>query len=429
VHGAGVLADKLILDKTSAQADAVFDTKLAGLRNLLDALPTADLRLLALFSSSTARYGRVGQSDYAVANEVLNKAAQVLARRLPSCRVAALGWGPWDGGMVDASLKKLFAAEGVGVIGLAEGGRHLAAEARAAGAPAETVVLAAAPGARAALAQAFERDLSLDTHPFLAAHVINGRAVVPLAASAEWLAHGALHAHPGLVFAGFDGLRVTKAIPVPAGRAAAISVRAGAAEKRDGLFSVPAEIRDADGALCAAARVLLAAKRPSAPAPTLQVRGPAGPTPERAYREVLFHGPEMRFLLSVPVCGPEGIVAESKTAPAPSSWMRAPARDRWLADPAALDAAFQAMILWTASQMGAPSLPSFAARYRQYAEFPESGVRIVAKALRRGDGLASADVEFLDERGALVARLDGYECAASPGLAAAFRRNAVETAA
>jgi hypothetical protein len=425
-----VLADKLILEKTGAQVDAVLDTKLSGLRLLLDAVKPADLRLLALFSSSTARYGRVGQSDYAVANEVLNKAAQVLARRLPDCRVAALGWGPWDGGMVDASLKKLFAAEGVGVIGLESGGRHLAAEIRSQGGPAETVVIAALPGAKASLPVAFDRDLSLDTHPFLASHVINGRAVVPLAASAEWLAHGALHAHPGLVFVGFDDLRVTKAIPVVPGRATAISVRAGAAERRDGLFVVPAEIRGEGGASCVSARVLLAAKRPSAPAPALAVAGSEyGRTPERAYREVLFHGPDMQFLLAVPACGPEGIVAETKAALPPSSWMRSPARDRWLADPAALDAAFQAMILWTASEMGAPCLPSYAARYRQYAEFPERGVRLVARASKRGDGLAGADIEFLDERGALVARFGGCEFAASEGLAPAFRRNAVETAA
>jgi acyl transferase domain-containing protein/NAD(P)-dependent dehydrogenase (short-subunit alcohol dehydrogenase family) len=430
VHGAGVLADKLIVEKSGAQVDAVLDTKLSGLRHLLDAVAPADLRLLALFSSSTARYGRVGQSDYAVANEVLNKAAQVLARRLPDCRVAALGWGPWDGGMVDASLKKLFAAEGVGAIGLEAGARHLVAEARAAGAPAETVVIAALPGAKAALPVAFERDLTLDAHPFLASHVINGRAVVPLAASAEWLAHGALHAHPGLVFTGFDDLRVTKAIAVLPGRTTTIAIRAGAAERRDGAFVVPAEIRGEGGALCVSARVLLAAKRPSAPAPSLSVTGPQyGRTPERAYSEVLFHGPDMQFLLAVPVCGPHGIVAETKTALPPSSWMRSPARDRWLSDPAALDAAFQAMILWTASEMGAPCLPSFAARYRQFAQFPERGVRLVARASKRGEGLAGADVEFLDERGALVARLDGVECAASESLANAFRRNAVETAA
>ena len=430
VHGAGVLADKKALDKTPENLDAVLDTKLSGLRHLLDAVKLRDLRLLTFFSSSSARYGRVGQSDYALANEVLNKAAQVLARRLPDCRVASLGWGPWDGGMVDASLKGLFAAEGVGVISLAEGGAHLVAEIRACGAPAETVVIAALPGAKAGLPIAFERDLCLETHPFLAAHVINGRAVLPLAMTAEWLAHGALHGHPGLAFAGFDDLRVTKGVAVTAGRTATIKAHAGAAERRDGFFVVSAQIRGEKGALHASARVLLAAKRPSAPAASLIVKGPAyGRKLERAYREILFHGHEFQNLLGVTSCGPEGVVAETKTALPPSSWMRAPLRDRWTLDPAALDAAFQAMILWTVEEMGAPSLPAFIGRYRQYAEFPERGVRVVARASRRGEALAGADIEFLDERGALIARMDGCECAVDAALKPAFRRNVAEAAA
>ena len=394
VHGAGVLADKKVLDKTAENLDAVLDTKLSGLRNLLDAVKIRELRLLALFSSSTARYGRVGQSDYAVANEVLNKAAQVLSRRLPECRVASLGWGPWDGGMVDEGLKKLFASEGVGVIGLIDGGEHLVAEARAGGAPAETVVIAALPGAKPALPVAYERDLSLETHPFLSAHVISGRAVLPLAMTAEWLAHGALHGHPGLFFSGFEDLRVTKGVTVFPGRSTTIKVHAGAAERRDGMFFVPVELRGEKGSLHASARVLLGAKRASPPAASLGVKGPAyGRKLDKAYRDVLFHGPELQNLLSVPVCGPEGVVAEVKTSLPPASWMRVPLRDRWLLDPAALYAAFQAVILWTQEQMGAPSLPSFAARYRQYGEFPEHGVRVVAKASRSGDSLARADIE------------------------------------
>jgi hypothetical protein len=54
---------------------------------------------------------------------------------------------------------------------------------------------------------------------------------------------------------------------------------------------------------------------------------------------------------------------------------------------------------------------------------------VVVRAARTSGGAATADAEFLDERGALVARLDGCECAVSAGLAPAFRRNAVEAAA
>ena len=102
IHGAGVLADRRIEDQTDAQFAHVFDTKVEGLLSLLDAIDPRQLRFLALFSSSTARYGRVGQAAYAAANEWLNKWAQSMARRLSACRVVAFNWGPWDGGMVAA---------------------------------------------------------------------------------------------------------------------------------------------------------------------------------------------------------------------------------------------------------------------------------------------------------------------------------------
>ncbi len=323
VHGAGVLADKALLDKTPAMLDAVLDAKLAGLRNFLDAVELPKLKALALFSSSTARYGRVGQSDYAVANEALNKAAQLLAKRLPSCRVASLGWGPWDGGMVDKNLKALFAAEGVGVIGLADGGAHLVAELR--GPAAETVVIAELAGKAADLPVVFERSLTLEDAPVLKDHAFAGRAVLPFALSAEWLAHAALHANPGLSFIGFDDLRVVKGVFVYPGKATPIAVRAGSAQKQGEDFVVLAEIRGKDGALHTAARVVLSARRPKAPAAALKSDGPAYPGGvARAYGEVLFHGDALRVIKSVPALGPAGFAVETAAAPAPSAWTARP---------------------------------------------------------------------------------------------------------
>src|SRR5204862_168661 len=138
VHGAGVLADRLIEDKTEEQFRQVYGTKVTGLQNMLAALP-ADLKVLALFSSSTGRFGRAGQVDYAVANEVLNKTAQQQAAARPGCRVVSVNWGPWDGGMVTPALKRVFAAEGVGVIPLRAGADYFARELQQAGGPVEVV--------------------------------------------------------------------------------------------------------------------------------------------------------------------------------------------------------------------------------------------------------------------------------------------------
>ena len=129
VHGAGVLADKLIADKTNEQFDRVFNTKVAGLRVLLDATAADPLKLLCLFSSVAARTGNNGQSDYAMANEVLNKvAAAERRRRGDTCVVKSLGWGPWEGGMVSPGLKAHFLSMGIELIPLDAGAKTLVAE-------------------------------------------------------------------------------------------------------------------------------------------------------------------------------------------------------------------------------------------------------------------------------------------------------------
>ena len=113
IHAAGVLADRLIEDKTVEQFDSVYSTKVNGLNSLLSATRDDALKLMVLFSSTTARLGTKGQVDYAAANEILNKIAQSENQIRKDCKVLSVNWGPWDGGMVTPALKKLFAEEGV----------------------------------------------------------------------------------------------------------------------------------------------------------------------------------------------------------------------------------------------------------------------------------------------------------------------------
>ena len=123
IHGAGVKRDKNIEDKTREQLNDVIDTKVKGLDNILTATIEDNLKVIVLFSSFSGRQGRTGQVDYAMANEVLNKAAQKLRVLKSDCHVMAFNWGPWDGGMVDASLRKVFINEGIGLIPLKKGAR------------------------------------------------------------------------------------------------------------------------------------------------------------------------------------------------------------------------------------------------------------------------------------------------------------------
>ncbi|WP_049975880.1 type I polyketide synthase [Azospirillum sp. B506] len=128
VHGAGVLADKRIGDKTREQFDAVFRTKVDGIANLLDATRQDPLRIICLFSSIASLHGNAGQCDYAMANGVLNAVARAEAARRPDCTVKAIAWGPWDGGMVGPALKQHFRRMAVDLIAPADGAAFMLRE-------------------------------------------------------------------------------------------------------------------------------------------------------------------------------------------------------------------------------------------------------------------------------------------------------------
>lgn len=115
IHGAGVIQDKRIGDKTPESFDHVLGTKLDGALNLAGLLRPESIRFAALFSSIAGRYGNLGQSDYAAANEVLNKLAIWLDRRWPG-RVVSMIWGPWSGVGMVSDLEGHLGGRGLGMI-------------------------------------------------------------------------------------------------------------------------------------------------------------------------------------------------------------------------------------------------------------------------------------------------------------------------
>lgn len=145
IHGAGVIEDKLVRHKTRAAFERVVATKLAGARTLAAAL-RPDVGFVAFFASVSGAFGNRGQTDYAAANDALDRLAWSLARRLPG-RVVSIDWGPWAGaGMVSPALAREYARRGVELIALADGVEALVAELRGGG-PAQVILTAAEPRA------------------------------------------------------------------------------------------------------------------------------------------------------------------------------------------------------------------------------------------------------------------------------------------
>ena len=445
VHGAGVLADRRIEDKTGEQFDLVYGTKVTGLRNLLAALAQEELKVIALFSSYTARVGRVGQVDYAAANEVLNKLAQVESRRRPDCRVVSVNWGPWNGGMATPGVRKLFEQEGIGLIEPAAGAEFLVRELCSAEQSAVEVLALAhvretARGIETVPAHelattasdsvAFVREVSVNELPCLESHVFNGRAVLPAALMVEWLAQAALHGNPGMAFHGLDNFKVLKGIVLEARQTVTVSLRTAAATARDKLHVVPVRMTSQAGQgygreiLHAQADVLLTTDNlPAAPEPAV-VDIPGGGYADAYALGVLFHGAALHGIERVEGIAERGVAAILKAASAPIKWMTHPLRGTWIADPLALDSAFQMMILWSAAHRGAPSLPSALARYRQFVSvFPKGGCRAVIAVALGISTIAVATIQFFDRQGNLLASAEGCEFVMDATLRDAFRLN------
>lgn len=124
IHGAGIVEDKLIRDKSVDSFDSVYATKVVPALILSEKLRPEFLKFLVLFSSVAGRFGNAGQSDYSAANEVLNKLADRLSIEWPNVHTVSINWGPWEGGMVSDELKKLFARRNIQAIPVASGVRH-----------------------------------------------------------------------------------------------------------------------------------------------------------------------------------------------------------------------------------------------------------------------------------------------------------------
>jgi NAD(P)-dependent dehydrogenase (short-subunit alcohol dehydrogenase family)/acyl carrier protein len=450
IHGAGVLEDRLIIDKTEEQFERVYDTKVSGLNNLLKATHQDPLKYLVLFSSVAARLGNKGQVDYAIANEVLNKMAQTESAVRTDCRVISINWGPWDGGMVTTALKREFERNGIHLIPTGYGAESMIYEMMAPNNSSTEIVIGAelsgaghdirnlpkrpelvkpAPAVKQQqLALSFERQIDLDQYPILQSHIIDGKPVVPLALMTEWFAHGALHENPGLVLNGLDDIRVMKGIRMEQDQKH-IRLLTGKLQKNGEFYEVAVELRDGNligkDIVHAKAKAILSDSLTVAPdyqfSKTMVAKAYTRKVKD-VYDKILFHGLQLHGIRKIVSCSSRGMVAHISTAPSPGEWIATPLRNQWIADPLVLDCAFQMATVWCFEEKGVVSLPSYGASYRQYCgQFPSDGVTVVLEIKDVTPRRMRGDFTFLNAEDAIVARLNGYEAIMDASLFKAFK--------
>ncbi|ODG99976.1 beta-ketoacyl synthase [Nostoc sp. KVJ20] len=203
IHGAGNLADKRIEKKSVQDFETVYAAKVKGLENLLRCVPPNQLNYLVLFSSVVGFYGNVGQTDYAIANEILNKSAHLVKRNHPHSHVVAINWGPWDSGMVSPELKQAFAERNIETIPIEIGTEFLVDELASTNQETVQVVIGSPlvfiPEKLPSELRTFriQRQLTLAANPFLQDHVIAGYPVLPATCGLLWIANACEQIYPG----------------------------------------------------------------------------------------------------------------------------------------------------------------------------------------------------------------------------------------
>ena len=478
IHGAGIIEDRLIEEKTRESFERVLRTKVDSAEAISAQIGRDEARSIVFFSSSTARYGRTGQVDYAVANEALNRIARRESLRRPNCQVVSIGWGPWAGGMVTEALAQVFKREGVGLIDLEAGSaaclRELSAKAgsaelitvigslplREGESPPETAAPTTTSGSPATEVTAEEDSsteqmssrLAVDSRPIAQAdsetifewqldpreiavlrdHVIDGRAVLPFALMLEWGAEAALHRHPGFQLESLQDWRVLKGIVFPPGGAVPVVVRMAPVNRDGDRWIVPIELSGQYGTgsethetLHARGSVVLVPwSGPTPPATDPPLLDPDPRTVRELYDEVLFHGPSLRTITRLLGSAEEGIAALCHPAPSPADWLPRPRRSRWVLDPLLVDAGFQLLIAWATRYAGAPCLPCSVDQIEKFSgPALTSSATVRVSITDRGEQGARANIEVLDDSGELYLRIKGAEFVIDPSLERAFRGN------
>ncbi len=458
IHGAGIIEDKLIADKNFASLERVFDTKADSTFLLCRYLRPESLKLLVLFSSVAGRYGNRGQSDYAAANEVMNRFAWHMARSWSNTRVVAINWGPWDTtGMASEEVKRQFRERGIVPIPLSAG-RHFFLEELHYGRKGETEIVAgegpweayeanlnslkgigeqgaeskkqiranapylllpSAPQLQPNGTVTLEHTFSLATDPYLQDHRLDGKPVLPAAGALEWFGEFVQSAWPEWQVSEVCQLRVLRGLVLDTEVGKKVLFKARASSHADSeSLQVAAEIVDPERNIpFYRASVILRPQWSEPPASEiLPLFSGEKLQPAVAYDTYLFHGQRFQLITAIDRLNDGGIDAQVMPS-RPTAWLNSQPMANWLFDPGLIDVAPQLAIIWARVQRGTTALPARFGSVKRYGQsMPNGQLRIAFRVNRFDDHSLNYDAVFIDENGYVRFHLKDIESTCNTAL-------------
>jgi NAD(P)-dependent dehydrogenase (short-subunit alcohol dehydrogenase family) len=444
IHGAGIIEDRLVTDKTLDSYDRVFDTKVQGAFALVQHLRPESLKFLVFFSSVAGLYGNAGQADYGAANEVLNKIALALDLMWPG-RVVSINWGPWaEIGMASPEVQQRFVERGVELVQPAAGQRMFALELELGAKGDVEVILGAGPwdgvhagrvpesvtlpfleevsisaGSRGGLEVMRTFDPARDL--YLLDHQLDSRPVVPAAVAMELMAEVGKRGWPDREVRAIKGFRVLNGIVLKNG---SLPIRIMATPEtqpagEEGELAVNVVIKDPAEERTFYQAIVLLGKGPAKTSISSRPLDGLRPFPmsvQDGYERLLFHGPTLQGIAAVHGISDDRISATLLPS-SPRSLLKGTTAEEWLIDPVIIDGAFQLAILWARLKSDITVLP---VRYNSFLRFaPLAGSRILCNfqaQANNGDPVFEAQVSFLNPEGQLLGLLEHMEFSGSKSL-------------
>ena len=458
VHGAGVIEDKLLADKTSDGWSRVVETKVIGLLLLQKYLRPEFLRFFTVLSSVAGRYGNSGQTDYATANELMNRLCCQLSNNWGNkVRVRAFCWGPWGqttfgAGMVTKETEAKFAEKGVSLVSAEAGRRLFKDELTHSGGSNIEIVCGEGPWEQHEAAigriernsQAFADNVlgplldhatvvTLpkgdqvitfclgDNHAYLQEHCIDDVPVLPAAVALEIMSEAAGHLWPGWIVIEARDCRLMKGIelnvenqklsivinPPPYGSSDGFEVNAAIQSGEDGKQRIHYH-----------SVLRLEQQLPCGFEHKPRMHAKKKLTVAKAYNEWLFHGPRFQVIQKIDGLSDDGAKALVSTT-SPAQWLVnvEPNHNQWIFDPAIVDAAAQMALLWARVFRNESALPSRFGRVVRYTEtLPEKLCMSFERIASEDPHLVGANVYFSDADNKVMLLVEDMECVSSAAL-------------
>jgi len=445
VHGAGIIEDKFLADIESDSWSRVVNTKVIGMLLLQKFVDESKLKFFTVFSSVAGRYGNTGQSNYATANELMNRICSQLQKNWNNkVKVSALCWGPWGktkfgAGMVTEATEAKFRKFGVYLV-TAELGRMLfryqVANSRASDEP--EIICGEAPWEEsearigkfqiadnnadilggADVKELSQGDSSIEitlnkNHPYLQDHIIDADPVLPMAVAMEIMAEAVKKSYgEGWQISEIKDAQLFKGVFVNKEDYPLTVKMTMKSHGMDGHSIVNAKIVASEGKQLPhyGAAIILS--------PVLSESGEESPeiiwrdskpfSVEEAYNDWLFHGETFQVIESVDEFSEQGAKCVVRTTT--QSKLLGNSTDKgWLFDPAVIDAAAHMSVLWMAVKRNLFALPMKFGRISRFTDaLPE---KVIMNYIITDENSESVTVDayFEDSKGRVLVKIESMQ--------------------